>query len=269
VLDGVLEEILRALPFQPSTVASTGHDRVTLFFLVNPQSIDTFILNIQSLLPPSAQIVEVSFLDCITVEERHFEISDRLAIRLLGESQRGKEKEEGSPAQPTVTIRACLSFGSGFHPTTRMSLVLLDRAFRRKPNIGRALDVGTGSGILALAAVRLEAGGAIALDFDFRALEEARQNAIRNNAQEKVSFLCGTLSAIRGTFDIVTANMAPGPIMQLASSLPRVVRQDGMLIVSGFFARQQDEILNALGPGTVLEAITSQGWHAVLWQRML
>jgi ribosomal protein L11 methyltransferase len=149
-----------------------------------------------------------------------------------------------SKGQIIIEIDPGMAFGTGTHPSTQMCLQALDALIPSFPNRPSFLDVGTGSGILAIAAWKLGAKPVRAVDLDPVAVESARKNAKANNAKG-VNFRVGSLDGQRQNFDITAANLLPQELLRLASPLSRKVSPGGVLIVSGFLRRQGQEIAEA------------------------
>jgi ribosomal protein L11 methylase PrmA len=145
----------------------------------------------------------------------------------------------------TIVIDPSMGFGTGHHATTRLCLELLQTIGMRGR---RAIDVGTGSGVLALAAWKLGASSVSALDNDPDALRNARDNAARNGAAAAIEFVEGDLSsATLQPADIVLANLTSAVIGRHAAALRRLGNEDAVFILSGFGVEQADEIARALG----------------------
>ncbi len=161
-----------------------------------------------------------------------------------------------------IEIDPGMAFGTGTHPSTRMCLQVLDERippFSPPPSF---LDVGTGSGILAIAAWKLGARPVMAIDIDPVAVESARKNAKANKANSGIVFRVGSLDGRKRRFDIVAANLLPQELLRLATPLSRVISPGGVLIVSGFLQRQRQEIAEAFGQRHLQPAFTrnAKGW---------
>ena len=138
-----------------------------------------------------------------------------------------------------ITIEPGMAFGTGTHATTRGCLEFLEvAADRLRDDKFTALDVGTGSGILAIALDKLGAREVWAIDNDPVALKVARENLIVNHAAEKVHLTGKNLSAIRKTFSLVVANLTAESILELAEDLERKVARKGFLILSGILQKK-------------------------------
>jgi ribosomal protein L11 methyltransferase len=146
-----------------------------------------------------------------------------------------------------IVLDAGRVFGTGTHPTTRMCLLELDANLESGD---RVLDVGTGSGILALAAGKLGAKKAVAIDLSLPACRVARANVTRNGLGGVVSIVSGTPECLgpAGRFDLVVANLESATDARYwLGALSRLCRSGGKLILSGFQAPQEGLLLMALG----------------------
>jgi ribosomal protein L11 methyltransferase len=137
-----------------------------------------------------------------------------------------------SASPGALTLIDSPAFGSGLHPTTGLCLELLD-AILADDSPARVLDVGTGSGVLALAALKLGVRHAVALDVDCAALNVAAANARINGLSDRFHTVCGGPEAVRGTWPLVVANILTAPLIELAAGMVRRVASRGRLVLSG------------------------------------
>jgi ribosomal protein L11 methyltransferase len=172
-----------------------------------------------------------------------------------------------------LQIEAALAFGTGHHGTTRGCLLALaDELKRRRPR--RMLDVGTGTGILALAAAKALKRPIVAGDLDPEAVRVARDNARLNGVRSLVTFYVAP-GARHGAadrprrFDLVTANILARPLKRLAPALARVLAGDGALILSGLLARDAPGVLSAYAAqGLALKRrLDLDGWATLVLKR--
>ncbi len=124
------------------------------------------------------------------------------------------------------------AFGTGLHPTTVLSLEVLDDVLTDTVP-SRVLDVGTGSGVLALAALMHGVQDAVGLDIDLAALGVAGENARTNNLGERLDLVHGGPEAVRGQWPLVLANVVAAPLMEMAPTLVQRVAHGGYLVLSG------------------------------------
>jgi ribosomal protein L11 methyltransferase len=158
-------------------------------------------------------------------------------------------------------------FGTGAHPTTRLALELLEERLRGGE---RVLDVGAGTGVLALAAVRLGAGAALAVEIDPLCALAARSNVRLNGLEAAIRVREGSVEAADdGPYDAVLANLLAPAIIELAPELARLTRHGGFLILSGVIAARAAAVAAALcEAGLFREAERRAGdWRACLYAR--
>jgi ribosomal protein L11 methyltransferase len=166
--------------------------------------------------------------------------------------------ESGAPAGATVVrLDPGLAFGTGTHPTTAMCLEWLDGRDLADRTL---LDYGCGSGILAIAALKLGCRSAAAMDIDPQALTATRRNARRNGVERRLAVVYGD-SGINGRFDVVVANILAGPLVDLAESVITRLSSGGELALSGILCGQLDKIQAAYAPWIAFAepAFRSQG----------
>lgn len=170
------------------------------------------------------------------------------------------------PDDITLTLDPGMAFGTGTHPTTQMCLLALEEVTR--PGM-RVLDVGTGSGILAIAAAKLGAGKLLAVDTDGQAVKTATANAAQNNVAAQIQIRQGALDSVteRG-WDIVVVNILAQVIIPLLETghLLEYVTPDGRLILSGIIAEQAEAVATAVdrAGGQVLKNYTMGDWVAFI-----
>ncbi len=143
-----------------------------------------------------------------------------------------------------VELDPGMAFGTGTHPTTQMCLLALEDTVR--PG-ARVLDLGTGSGILAIAAAKLGAGRVLALDTDPQAVTVARENVHRNGVADRVRVARGSLAQAIGRFDLIVVNILAQVIVDmLEQGLARRLAPEGRMVVAGLLLGQEEEVRNAL-----------------------
>lgn len=139
------------------------------------------------------------------------------------------------------------SFGSGHHPSTRLAMAALDHLADLEPFPGRVLDVGCGSGILALACGLLGAAAVLGVDIDTEALAVAAGNAEANRLADRVRFSARPVADLTGPYDLLAANVSGAVMSGLAGDFSRLVGPGGWLVVSGLQGRQLGEMVETLG----------------------
>ena len=162
-----------------------------------------------------------------------------------------------------IWIRPSMGFGTGHHASTRLMLAFVERA----SVVGRSVvDVGTGSGVLALSALALGARDVVAIDVDPDALASARENVGLNQAADHVVFVEADLAQaparLSRTFDVVLANLTGAAIGRYAGELRALAAAGGRLIVSGFQDDEAQAVASALDAAgwTVTDRVIEEGW---------
>ena len=179
-------------------------------------------------------------------------------------------KRANEPGRSTIVVQPAQAFGTGHHPTTAGALRALESIVIAHPPKS-VLDAGTGSGVLAIAAALL--GGQrkakmIAIDIDPTALENARANARLNGVEKSIRFSSVPLASIHRHFDLITANILSGTLIELAPHLQRIVAPGGRLILGGFLADEADEVLSHYrSPLRCLSRKTHRGWTTLVMAR--
>ena len=164
-----------------------------------------------------------------------------------------------------------LTFGTGSHATTRLCLTALEKTVAQGD---RVLDLGCGSGILSIAALRLGASQALAVDIDDKCLDVAYENAALNGiGKDRYTVRVGDVLSdgslrreLEGGYDIVVANIGADVIIALAPLVPAMLRPGGTFLCSGIIDDRAEEVRSALEAAgwTVLETRQSEGWFSYL-----
>ena len=173
------------------------------------------------------------------------------------------EEYKTAPNEVRVTLDPGMAFGTGTHETTRLCMRLLDKTVKPENTV---LDIGTGSGILAITALLLGAKSAVGVDIDSVAVRVAQENADLNGVGDKITLLCGDLTEqVSGTYDIICANIVADVILRLSSVVTQFMHKDSVLLVSGIIEERCEEIKQALTKQglTVHEVLTENGWAAI------
>jgi ribosomal protein L11 methyltransferase len=160
-----------------------------------------------------------------------------------------------------------LAFGSGLHPTTQLCIEALEDLFQ--PGV-EVLDIGTGTGILALVAAKLGAERVLAVDTDADAVTAARRNIRHNSAQDVIQLRKDSLAGVEETYDIILANiLAPIIISMVEEGLVKRLRVEGLFVASGILVEQVAEVTSAMHRCglKVIETRQKDDWAALIAKR--
>ena len=172
--------------------------------------------------------------------------------------------EPSDPPAVIVWLDPGLAFGTGTHPTTALCLEWLDGATLEGRTV---LDVGCGSGVLAIAALTLGAASAIAIDIDPQALIATRENAARNDVEGSLAVHAAELG-FGALADAVLANILAEPLIALAPVLAAATRPGGWLVLSGLLVAQAEAVASACGPWFDMEPPRErEGWVGLVGRR--
>lgn len=172
---------------------------------------------------------------------RALDISARLRVR-----PSFVEVEPLAAGQSELVIDPAQAFGTGAHESTRLALECLDDLAPLAPS-ARVLDVGAGSGVLALAALRFGAERAVALDIDPLAAEATRANAALNGLADRIASFTGPIEALRGApFDLIVANLLKREVLPLLPRIAERIAPGGAAVFSGLLTSERAEMQRAL-----------------------
>jgi ribosomal protein L11 methyltransferase len=161
-------------------------------------------------------------------------VSDRIVIKPSFKNYEAKENEI------VLTIDPKMSFGTGEHQTTKLVLSLLEKIV--KPGM-KVLDVGSGTGILAITAIKLGAKKAVAVDFDEVCLENCKENCAINNVENSVEVITGEINDVNEKdFDLIIANIQKNVLIEIADKIKSKLNHSGIVILSGLLESDKDDI---------------------------
>lgn len=149
---------------------------------------------------------------------------------------------DAQPGDVVLHLDPGMAFGTGLHHTTRLCLRLVEQMLGPAMTV---LDVGTGSGILAIAVAKQGAARVLAIDNDPVAVEVARQNVAHNGVDEIVQVACATLEHPDTHYDLILANIIAGVLIGLAEVLVAALHPAGTLVLSGIILEREDEVVHA------------------------
>lgn len=189
------------------------------------------------------------------------EIGTRLAVCPSWETYENKDN------RTVLSIDPGAAFGTGTHDTTKLCLTELDRIIAGGETL---LDIGCGSGILAISSVILGVKEAVGVDIDAMAVRVADENAAINHVEDKINFLCGDLTEkISGKYDIICANIVADIIIKLCDNVTDYMADDGVFICSGIVDIRENDVLAAIEKAglKVINRNISGGWVALTVKR--
>ncbi len=192
-----------------------------------------------------------------------FAIIPGLVIKPTWENYRATGKER------VIEMDPGMAFGTGQHATTAMSLELLQSALRQN-NEASVLDVGTGTGILGMAAVLFGAKTVLGIDNDSEAVSAASDNVRRNGMTGKMSVSSAGIEELQEPFSVVVANIIHDVLIELADDLLRLTVKGGMLVLSGILTGEQSENITQVftGKGFLLvDILQKKEWSAMLFSK--
>ena len=155
-------------------------------------------------------------------------------------------EHQASPDQVVIELDPGMAFGTGYHPTTYGCMEALERLIQPGMTV---LDLGTGSGILTITALKLGADRAVAMDIDPQAIRAARQNFRRTRLQRRVSIAQGSLPnalAPAQEFDLVVANISQRAICERAPFIAPTLKNEGAFVASGFLIEQKEQVVESM-----------------------
>jgi len=171
----------------------------------------------------------------------------------------GKEK--------VIEINPGEAFGTGNQPSTRLCIEVLEDILKER-KISNVLDVGCGTGVLAICATALGADTALAIDVDPVAVEEARIN-VKKNGFSNIQIVYDSIKSVRDEFDLVLANLGTVEILNMSEELKSKLKRDGLLLISGIWLTgQKEQVINRFKElGLSLDRESSAGgWIALLFK---
>lgn len=267
---GGFDEMLAALLFDLGAVGTQQMEDRLLVYFPEPCEITKIANDLQAFLAqlraggmklPEIKVThqQIAAQDWHSAWKRYFKpifISARVLIRPSWEAA-----VTLAPGQIEIIIDPKQAFGTGHHATTRSMVQLLEKYLR--PGM-RAIDVGTGTGILAITAVKLQPGvHVVALDTDPIAVEAADENINLNRAQDCIKLYTGPLAALSmQQVDLILANLQYHPLLSLLTDFSRRLQRNGILLLSGLLVQEGESILSALKSSGMqcIETRTEEEW---------
>ena len=164
-----------------------------------------------------------------------------------------------------IPIEPASTFGMGDHPTTMSSLLMIEKYLKSDDVL---IDVGCGSGVLGIGALRMGAFRAIGMDINPSCVPVSQENARLNQVSHQWSVTTEPVAVIGFPANIVVANILAPALIELSDELKRLTRPDGVLIISGVLAEHYEHVAKALEPLHEFDRIEHGGWAAVAFRRI-
>ena len=271
----VIEEAIHSETFKSETDKAVGETLTVKAYLpfengqaVGQPEIEEALWHLGQLYPiPAPRFRHLSEEDWAHAWKKHYRVlrvGQRIVVKPSWQDYTPR------PNDVVIELDPGMAFGTGLHPSTRLCLVALEEHL---PPGMRVLDVGTGSGILAIIAARLGADLVLALDIDPIAIEAARANVVANKVAHIVSVEPGawlTWELQDQAFDIVLVNILAETIAELLDEgLIRCLKEAGLIVVSGLIESQEAMVVEALGAQGVdiVERLQEKDWVALVGSR--
>jgi len=185
-------------------------------------------------------------------------VSERIVIKPTFKNYTAKKNEI------VLTIDPKMSFGTGEHQTTKLMIRLLEKFVKTGMKV---LDVGSGTGILAITSVKLGAEKVVAVDFDEICLENCKENCILNDVENSVEIVTGEIDDVKGKdFDLILANIQKNVLLEIAQKIKAKLNQNGIVILSGLLESDREPIekkYHSLGFKTELVEAMNE-WIAIV-----
>ena len=164
-----------------------------------------------------------------------------------------------------IPIEPASTFGMGDHPTTMSSLLMIEKYLKSDDVL---IDVGCGSGVLGIGALRMGASRAIGMDINPSCVPVSQENARLNQVSDRWSVTTEPVAVIGFPANIVVANILAPALIELSGELKRLTRPDGVLIISGVLAEHYEHVAKALEPLHEFDRIEHGGWAAVAFRKI-
>jgi ribosomal protein L11 methyltransferase len=170
-----------------------------------------------------------------------------------------------------IDIDPGMAFGTGQHPSTRMCIIALEEILTQHRDVHKweVIDVGTGTGILAISSAKLGVGKIIAVDLDPKAVEIAGKNITINEVEDKVEIINRDITMCKGTFDLVMANISANALLDLQPHLIKLIKTDGYIILSGIIDRDAKNIETIYHTGDIAlhNTLSEKEWVCYVFQK--
>lgn len=214
-------------------------------------------------------------VEAVTIEEQdwsenwkvHFKPFEVIPGMVIAPTWEAYSPQNG---QQVIEMDPGMAFGTGHHPTTSMSIALIKKAVRELGACS-VVDVGTGTGVLGMAAILLGAATVYGVDNDMDAVVAAAENVSHNGLSEKMQVSGEDIAAVDGAYDLVVANIIHDVLIMLKDDLIRLTGKGGQMVLSGLLQGEQvDNIIRVFTADNTFEVADVEGmgeWGAIRFKR--
>jgi ribosomal protein L11 methyltransferase len=181
------------------------------------------------------------------------------------------ERYSATGRETVIEIDPGMAFGTGQHPSTSMcieameEILLKDRTFQK----WRVLDVGTGTGILGISAAKLGASSVMCVDIDDQAVEIAHKNVAVNHVGDRVVIVNSDVAKIKGTFELIVANLTAETLIKIKSHLVKMMEKGGYLVISGIIEKNRQDVEKAFTRDDLIShrVIADKEWACYVYKK--
>ena len=215
--------------------------------------------------------VKVDALNSVTsIEEQRklysspIEVGEKVAFKILTARTKRFGFKECKTYRKIIEIESGFAFGDGTHPTTKMCVETIEKYIKQDATV---LDIGCGSGILALTALALGAKEALGIDISPHAILNAQKNAELNHVADRLKVVEGNLTdSVTGKYDLIIANMLTDPIISLLNDIHGYMKSNGIIILSGIPYFRENEVMESAEKFSVIDRMTKDEWVCLVLQ---
>ncbi len=240
-----IPDILSGLLWQLNITGINEHEDSLSVFVTEDSGVNEMLLkkHLDNII--SQKIIKSYWIDFEEFEDKNWNenwemsrevigVSDRIVIKPTFKDYKQNENEI------VLTIDPKMSFGTGEHESTKLVLQLIESNINGGENV---LDVGSGTGILSIAAIKLGADYAVAVDNDHQCQENCAENCLLNNVSEQIKIIEGTIDDVyKDEFDLVVANIQKNILIDIAEKIKSKIKIGGKVILSGLLLKDETEI---------------------------
>ena len=266
-----LPEVLQGILWQLDISGIQEEDNYLKVFCEKAESVNQTVISKKLQLLVKEKVIESFKVEEKVLENKNWneeweksreviEVSEKLIIKPSFKEYSVK------PNQIVITIDPKMSFGTGEHQSTKLSLLFLGKYVKNGMKI---LDVGTGTAVLAIASIKLGADKVIAIDNDQWCYENSLENCEVNSVNDKVEIrLCEIIDVAEQEFDLIVANIQRDILLQIKDEIRQRLAKNGLLILSGLLIQDKEEIQAAYNKlnFSLLECKVSDEWISMTFQ---